>query len=163
MSISYHRLTPADAAIYRALRLEGLTLHPRDFRSSPEDEPPVAVVSERLATNCFVGAFADDTLVGIGGLIRETRLKVRHKATLVGMYVTATARGHGIADAIIARLLDHARDDGVTLILLTVIAENARARRVYERCGFTVYGIEPIAVRFGDRYLDEALMCRRLD
>ena len=43
-------------------------------------------------------------------------------------------------------------------VILTVAAENARARRLYERWGFSVYGIEPRAIKLEDGYLDEALM-----
>ena len=82
------------------------------------------------------------------------------------MYVRESARGQGLADAIVSRLLEHARDRGVEIVQLTVMADNARARRFYERCGFTTYGVEPRAVkaRDGERslYLDEALMAIRL-
>lgn len=41
-------------------------------------------------------------------------------------------------------------------MILTVAAENPRARRLYERWGFSIYGIEPRAVKVDDAYLDEA-------
>lgn len=167
------RLTPDDAPAFHALRIEGFTRQPLQFRSGPEDEAALAPeqVRARLAREFVLGAFVPDggageTLVGIGGLARESRSKLRHKALIWGMYVRDTARGLGIGDAIVERLLTHAREVGVELVQLTVIADNAHARRVYERWGFATYGVEPAAVKVGDGpdavYLDEALMAVRL-
>ena len=36
------------------------------------------------------------------------------------------------------------------------------ARRLYERLGFRAYGVEPGALRVGDRYLDEEFLALRL-
>jgi RimJ/RimL family protein N-acetyltransferase len=147
--------------VYGALLLEGLTLEPRAFRSGPtEDATQLAV--DRIATDFVIGAFDGEVLVGVARLAREMRARLRHKMVLHGMYVTPAARGRGVADGIIERLLDHARAEGIVLVVLTVMADNARARRVYERHGFAVYGIEPKAVRLGDEYLDEALMAKTL-
>jgi len=158
------RLTAADAAAFHAIRLEGLTLHPSQFRSAPEDwaGARLADVADRLTRDVVIGGFAGDTLVGVGGLGRESRPRLRHKAFIWGMYVRQLARGTGLADAIVERLLDHARADGVERVLLTVSADNWPARRLYERCGFEVYGIEAHAIKMGDQYVDEAMMVRRL-
>jgi ribosomal protein S18 acetylase RimI-like enzyme len=74
------------------------------------------------------------------------------------MYLRQRGRGHGLADELMRILLDQARSLGVEQVILTVAAENARARRLYERWGFSVYGIEPRAIKLEDGYLDEALM-----
>lgn len=96
----------------------------------------------------------------------EDQASLQHKALLWGMYVRDSARGQGLADAIVSRLLEHARDRGVEIVQISVMADNARARRLYERCGFTTYGVEPCAVKVSDGerflYLDEALMAIRL-
>jgi len=44
-----------------------------------------------------------------------------------------------------------------------VVTSNDRARRLYERHGFSVYGTEPRALKVGDRFYDEHLMICRLD
>jgi ribosomal protein S18 acetylase RimI-like enzyme len=89
-------------------------------------------------------------------------MRLRHKALLWGMYVKAEFRGTGAADMILSALIDHARDH-VEAITLTVVCENQRAVRFYERWGFRKFGVEPASVKLDDgTYLDEALMVRRL-
>lgn len=154
------RLTATDAAAYQALRLEGFALHPLQFRVAPEDESHLSLqaVGERLATTFVAGGFHDDELTGIGGLTRFEGAKLRHRALLWGMYVRERSRGHGLADELVRILLAEARSQGIAQVLLTVAAENQRARGLYERWGFAVYGIEPRAIKVGQEFIDEALM-----
>ena len=154
------RLTAADAPAYQALRLEGFALHPLQFRVAPEDESGLSLqaVGERLAKTFVVGGFHDDDLVGVGGLTRFDGAKLQHRALLWGMYVRERARGHGLADELVRILLAEARSQGISQVILTVAAENQRARGLYERWGFSVYGIEPRAIKVGHDFLDEALM-----
>jgi RimJ/RimL family protein N-acetyltransferase len=160
MATTTRRLTAGDAAAYQTLRLEGFTLHPLQFRIAPEDEESLTLetLGERLDRSFVVGAYQADELVGIGGLTRFEGAKLRHRALLWGMYLRERARGSGAADELMRVLLDEARKLELRQVILTVAAENARARRFYERWGFKVYGIEPGAIRVGDRYLDEGLM-----
>jgi ribosomal protein S18 acetylase RimI-like enzyme len=74
------------------------------------------------------------------------------------MYVRPAARGARVGDVLMDFLLAQARADGIEQMILTVAAENARARRLYERWGFSVYGTEPRAIKLHDGYLDELLM-----
>ena len=46
-----------------------------------------------------VGAFQDAKLAGVAGLSFESREKIRHKATLFGMYVPPRFRGLGLGPA----------------------------------------------------------------
>jgi RimJ/RimL family protein N-acetyltransferase len=48
----------------------------------------------------------------------------------------------------------------VRQVHLTVIADNLRARALYERHGFRTYGIEPASVRRDGSFVDEVLMAR---
>jgi ribosomal protein S18 acetylase RimI-like enzyme len=154
------RLRAPDAAAYRELRQEGFTLHPLQFRVAPADESGLTLpaIGERLEAAFVAGGFDAEGLVGIAGLTRFEGAKLRHRALLWGMYLRQRGRGHGLADELMRILLDQARSLGVEQVILTVAAENARARRLYERWGFSVYGIEPRAIKLEDGYLDEALM-----
>jgi RimJ/RimL family protein N-acetyltransferase len=164
MAMTIRRLAGADAAAFQALRLEGFRLHEREFRFAPEDEAGLSQedVAARLERDIVFGVLDGEGLIGVAGLAFFSGAKTRHKALLWGMYVRASHRGAGVADLLMRALLDAARDR-VEMVTLTVMRDNARAMRVYERWGFSVYGVEPRAVRTADGdYLDEALMALRL-
>ncbi len=55
-----------------------------------------------------------------------------------------------------------AAQPGLEQIVLAVFSTNQVARRLYESCGFEVYGVEPRALKVDDQYLDEDLMILRL-
>jgi len=46
------------------------------------------------------------------------------------------------------------------VVQLTVSDVNAAARALYEGCGFTAFGVEPMAVALGDGYVDKVHMWR---
>lgn len=157
------RLGAADAATFQSLRLEGFALQPREFRYAPEDEAHVTLADAeaRLQRDFVVGAFCNQTLVGIAGLSRCSGVKQRHKALLWGMYVRAEFRGAGVADRLMAEIMKEARRD-VEIVTLTAMSDNARAIAFYRRWGFEAYGREPAAVKLDGEYLDETLMSLRL-
>ena len=159
-SWTVRRLRAPDAEVYQQLRLEGFARHPREFRIAPEDEQALqaGAVASRLEGSFVAGAYGGDELVGIAGFTRYDGAKLRHRGLLWGMYVRPTARGGRVGDALMGFLLTQARADGIEQMLLTVAADNARARRLYERWGFSVYGTEPRAIKLTDGYLDELLM-----
>lgn len=45
------------------------------------------------------------------------------------------------------------------VIQLTVTAGNDAAFKLYQRCGFIQFGLEPMAVRVGEDYFDKIHMC----
>lgn len=94
----------------------------------------------------------------MAGLLAPTRLKQRHKGMINGVYVAPTHRGQGISEKLVRDLIAIARAGGLSALKLTVVVGNDPARRVYEACGFTAYGIEPRALRVDGHDVDEALM-----
>ncbi|MEY2689740.1 MAG: hypothetical protein RL375_3939 [Pseudomonadota bacterium] len=99
------------------------------------------------------GAFQDDRLVGTVAIEFETRVKVRHKAHLVGMYVAPTGRGLGTGQALLQAAITHARARaGVKLVHLTVTDGNEAAIALYTRAGFRRFGLEPMAIFTGTDY-----------
>jgi ribosomal protein S18 acetylase RimI-like enzyme len=151
------RLTRADAPAFRALRLRALREHPAAFTSSYEEDAaePLELTALRLEgnTHAFWGAFQGDELYGTVGLERERRAKNRHKGTVVAMYVAMEVTAQGVARAMLAALLGHARARGVESLVLTVTEGNAAALQLYEAAGFRSFGIEPDAIRVDGRPL----------
>jgi len=148
------RLEVPDALVYRELRLRGLREHPDAFTSSWEDdrEQPVEGAAARLSAHAFWGAFQGPELYGFVGLEREARAKNRHKATVVGMYVSTEYNGLGIGRGLMEVLLGRARQDGLALLVLTVTEGNDKARDLYDGVGFRSFGMEPRAIQIDGKY-----------
>jgi ribosomal protein S18 acetylase RimI-like enzyme len=167
--IDIRSLTPADAPDYRVLRLEALRLEPEAFSSDFEENrlQPAASFAERLAPAAdrfTLGAFLNDALSGVVTFVRRHGIKVQHKGSVVGMYVTPAARGRGVG----RRLLDAALAracamPGVEVALLEVTAGNSAAERLYRSVGFEPYGVERAAILVGHRSLDSVLMSLTLE
>ena len=148
-------LAVPDAPEYRELRLRALREFPEAFTSSHEEESvkPLAWYEERLAgpASTFWGAFEEGRLCGVVGLEREGRVKNRHKAMVIGMYVAPQQAGRGLGQALLGALVASARREGLELLVLTVTVGNGVAQRLYERAGFVSFGIEPRAIKVAGR------------
>ena len=57
------------------------------------------------------------------------------------LYVSALHRGEGVADMLMADAERRIKDAGYSTTWLAVVAGNARARRFYERCGWSDRGL----------------------
>ena len=161
------RLEPPYAAAYQALRLRGLKEHPEAFTSSYEEDVvrPLHAAETRLTQspasphNAFFGGWRAHELIGVVGMEGRYRQKERHTATVVGMYVVPEARGLGVGVALMQALLSHARCcPDLRQLDLTVTAGNDHARQLYERLGFSVWGVFPGAVCVNGVYADKLHM-----
>jgi len=160
-------LHPGDAEDYLNLRLEALRLHPEAFGSSYEEEcgDTPAKYEERFAGgNLFTyGVFAEGLLCGSATLVPATRHKLRHRAQIVAVYVSAGLRRRGAARALLAAVCGKALElDNIEQLHLSVTSTNLSAVSLYESIGFETYGEEKHALKIDGRYLDEKLMVRFL-
>ena len=161
--LQIRRLAPADAALFREIRLEGLRNNPEAFGNTFEAESarPLILFSERLRDSEMLGAFEGSEIVGIAGLLVGKGPKETHKGTLVGMYVRQEARNRGVGRRLVEAVIDRARQQ-VELIQLAVVSDNESARRLYDRLGFVQYGVEKKSLKQDGRYYDEILMAKDL-
>jgi ribosomal protein S18 acetylase RimI-like enzyme len=157
------RLTPEDAADYRAIRLTALAEAPEAFGSTyaAEADQPLAAFAQRLTSAAVFGAYINDRIAGLMVFRQADGAKDAHKAHLYSVFVAREARGMGVGDALLTAVIAHGRDV-VEQILLAVVADNAAAIRLYERHGFATYGVEPRALKSDGVYFDEVLMVRML-
>lgn len=158
-------LDTTDATAYRDLRLRALHENPDAFTSSFEEENkrPLEATVQRLTTTTeqLWGAFDGPHLIGMVGMSRESRVKNRHKAHLVGLYVVPEHAGQGVGAALVAAVLHHAADCQIALLVLTVTEGNRAAQALYERADFVSFGVEPDAIRINGVSLAKRHMARQ--
>ena len=162
------RLSPRDVTEYRRLRLHGLRENPAAFGSSPAEEMklPRRAMAARLepsADKWVFGAFAHRRLVGVVTLIRETRRKERHKASIYGLYVDKKFRGQGLGRLLLDRVIQTARTlPKLWQVRLAVVAGNEAAEQLYTNSGFKVYGREEDALLVRGKFYTELFLALRL-
>ena len=164
--VNIRRLTKPHAAEYRALMLEAYQLHPDAFTSSYADRSTLALSwwESRLdhgpePTELVFGVFHEGRISGVAGLSFDSREKARHKATLFGMYVPSQFRRQGFANQLVRAVLSEAKvHPQLKLLQLSVTHGNRVAELLYERCGFTKFGLEPYAVAVGDKFVSKVHM-----
>jgi ribosomal protein S18 acetylase RimI-like enzyme len=164
MSFTIRVLTEDDAGAFYRLRLRAVREEITAFITTAGEfrrQPPQQLAQSLAPTSDHVilGAFEGEQLVGMVGLARKSRVKLRHKADIWGMYVAPGARSQGVGRALMQAAIARARSmHGVEQILLSVVETQTTAQHLYIALGFVVYGREPRAVKVGDRYLAEDLM-----
>jgi len=151
------RLTPADWAVLREVRIAALTDAPEAFGSTLDRELGFteAVWRGRLRDDAQRGyvqlvAMRGDDQAGTIGLIRSDEQS--DIAQMVSMWVSPDARGSGIGDLLVQAVIDTARDAGYVGIHLWVAEGNGYAEQLYARNGFVRTGaVQPIRADEPDR------------
>lgn len=157
--MNIRKLDTYDWQSWRSLRLEALLTAPEAFFSSYDDvctwpdDKFIAIMQD----NTIYGAFDGDNLIGSMAMgVVEGRQR-QHQGVVWGVYIKPQYRGQKIGDALLEAIITQAKSI-VKQLQLSAHAENHSALRLYQRHGFEVYGIEPRAIKVGDRYYDESLM-----
>ncbi|MXV18199.1 GNAT family N-acetyltransferase [Deinococcus xianganensis] len=152
-AVQVRRLTPEDAPAYRAARLAALQADPAAFLTTAKEFAALGedALAARLAPDAAgvtLGAFVNGQLLGLLTLVRETAPPLAHRVNVYGVSVAPGARGQGLGAALVQAGVTLARSwVGVTSLHLAVMDSQDAARRLYERCGFRVWGTQPDAVR----------------
>ncbi|MFF7058261.1 GNAT family N-acetyltransferase [Achromobacter spanius] len=163
------RLTTPDAPSLRRLRLDALIETPESFGSSYEEEHTLTLedIQSWIAPQndgAMFGVFDDELLVGIVGVGRQRKLKMRHKAHIWSMYVAPAQRGLGLGRLLMQAAIAHARTmRGIRQVQLSVTANNAAAASLYASLGFEEYGTERESLCVNGQLYDETLMALPLD
>ena len=139
-------LAPDDAAAYRALRLAGIAEVPAAFCTThaAESAAPLTQMAQRLRAGphqIIFGTFDGARLTGIAGLRREAIAVVHDKASLWGVYVAPSARGHGAGRQLVQAAIAHAcAIPELARVRLAVAPDNHAALSLYLGCGFVLAG-----------------------
>lgn len=167
MNALIRQLNEHDLSQYRQLRLEALLNHPEAFASSYEEESSFddSFFLNRLKqeSSYSIGVFDGKTLVGMAAFVPQSRLKIRHIADIFSVYITPKYRKQNLGYHMLQAIILHAKTLGyIEQIKLSVTATNLDAIKLYKRCGFEIYGIDPQVIKVNNQYYDSILMIKYL-
>lgn len=130
-----------------------------EWTITPEQEAAYLKKTEDDPKGLMLGAFAGESLVGIGSFLPSAAVdRARHRATL-GVCVLKAYWGRGIGTALMQTLIDEVRKTAAEQLELEVVSTNERAIRLYERFGFAEFGRHPRKLKYRDgAYADMVLM-----
>jgi GNAT superfamily N-acetyltransferase len=141
--VETREITPDDWQALRDTRLAGLREAPSAFGSTYAREAPFTEEQWRARTTCSGhGVMFFAGLAGLAGPAGIAGVYVEDDGTveIVSMWVRPQARGQKAGEALIEAAAGWARARGHDVLYLWVTESNAPARRLYERCGFTLTG-----------------------
>lgn len=128
------------------------------FLQAPPMEEAFAFYRSILERDCpAVVALANGRVVGWCDVL-PTHGESRAHVGIIGLGLMPEYRGRGIGAALMTAALERAWAKGFTRIELTVRADNLRAKRLYERLGFTVEGLHRRTFRVNGEYFDSFFM-----
>jgi GNAT superfamily N-acetyltransferase len=143
--VSVRQVGPADWAVVRDLRLRALVDAPAAFESTYEGEQGRSEEEWRAwltrPTGVTVVASLNGQPAGLaGGYVEEAG-----HVELISMWVVPSARGSGVADALVGEVVRWARVQAAKEVRLWVTRGNDVAERLYSRHGFVRSGqVQPL-------------------
>jgi ribosomal protein S18 acetylase RimI-like enzyme len=150
---------------YKQFMTLGLINDEENFRITPNDDLNAPFPTEDTLDSFTLGAYSGNELVGVVSFTRDgkNREKLKHKGILFRMYVSKNFRGQGIAKKLIAEVIERVKQiSDIEQINLTVIANNDKAKKLYEKFGFVTFGSESKAIKWKEKYFTEDQMVLRL-
>ena len=156
-------LTIADEVTYKQFFQQGLAEYPQFFRLTIQDDQQEAYPTKDQPDSFTLAAIdGNGQWLGVVSFKTEydNRENLTHKGLLFRMYVARIAASKGVGSALVEAVINRARNlPAIEQIDLTVVSDNERAIKLYNRFGFVLYGLEPSSIKRGPgQYQDEALM-----
>jgi ribosomal protein S18 acetylase RimI-like enzyme len=158
------RVTEEDVEALIDIRLEALQNHPVAFSADYENDlqRPLSKWLERIAESPTFIAWDGEAAAGMTGIFSGRSSKTSHQGTIWGVYVRPVYRNRGLGEKLVRRCLVWARENEKKIAYIAAAGNNTAAIRCYERCGFGVFGLQPLAICVDGRYYDELLMAQAL-
>ena len=160
MNITIKILSPQNVNDFKKIRLSALLQAPEMFGSTYTTE---VTHQDIYFKNCLLNSIAfaayhDKDIIGIAVLVRESAIRIAHKAHLASVFIEPKFQQKGIAHILLNTAIKHARAQQIEQILLTVVEDNMIAINLYKKLGFQIYGTEISALKDQDKYTNEILM-----
>lgn len=163
--ISLHIVTPANAMIFKEVRLRALRDTPTAFSSTYaaesrlSDKEWIARAQEWSSnrSTTYLAMDAENPCGIVGGFLDQSDPTHAH---LASMWVTPTHRRFGIGRKLVEAIVDWARLQGAGTLQLTVTSNNDPAIQFYKSLGFSPTG--KIAPYRNDPALNDIEMIRSI-
>lgn len=159
-------LDPKDAIALATLRLASTKANPECFCTSLSELQTATVdlfaqeIKQRhqLENNRILGYFHHGEMLGAIGVEQLYGDLRRHKGRIWGLMVSPEHRRQGIARELCNAAVETAKDYGVEKLSLELTSEAVAAMKLYRSLDFRIETVEPMALKFEGRYLDEIRM-----
>ena len=140
-----------------------LARNPGEFSFTIEQEQTLIEAMAQNPDQQWYSAFYQGRLVGqCSAMLVSRGQRFRHRGG-VAFALLKEFWGRGIGSCMMEACLAWCREHGVEQVELDVVAENQRARNLYEGFGFEVAGTKPRALKYPDgSYADEIFMIKYL-
>lgn len=104
-----------------------------------------------------------DEIIAVGSIAGSLRPKFSHRGEL-GISVLKSYWGQGIASVMMEEMMRWVEEySTLTRVELEVVANNTKARRLYEKFGFEEEGLIKNGVKIGNGYGDIVLMAKQIE
>jgi len=133
--------------------------------SSPSPPPAdgAPFFGTRTRPHDVLVATVDGAIAGYISIRPPTELPASsHVQHVTGLAVDPALQGRGVGEALLEAAAAEAARRGARRLTLRVLAPNAPARRLYERCGFVVEGVLRGEFHLDGEDVDDVLMARTL-
>jgi len=157
MTVRIELMIPADWLDVRAIYEEGIATGLGTFEtvaSSWEEWNAARLPDSRSVAR-------DRSTVGWAALGPVSRRACYAGVAEVGIYIAASARGHGVGQALLEAIIESSEAHGIWTLQGVTIAENAASLALQARCGFRVVGQRERIGKLAGIWRDTVLTERR--
>lgn len=138
-----------------------MLLLPEERARSIDDMRFVVQKFVEMPRHFLVNAWAGDEVVG-EALCMAGQFSRNRDCGRVGVGVLQAHSGKGVGRRLMAEIEAHVRTAGMHRIELTVMAHNARAKRLYDAMGYFEEGVNRDSLYVDGRFVDEIMMAKLL-
>ncbi|WP_327350382.1 GNAT family N-acetyltransferase [Streptomyces sp. NBC_01304] len=118
---------------------------------APQRTEGAAVFDEQCRAEGFpVAELASEAVGYIRQVPATPPASNQHVRQIRGLQVSNDLRGHGVGKTLVEAACAAARVQGARRMSLRVLGHNVPARRLSERCGFRIEGVQPGEFLLGD-------------
>jgi L-amino acid N-acyltransferase YncA len=106
-------------------------------------------------------AVENDRVVGWAALSPVSNRYVYAGVAEVSVYVASEARGKGVGQALLSKLVEESEKEGVWTLQAAIFPENESSIALHRKNGFRIVGVHEKLAKMGEKWRDVVLLERR--